>query len=321
MSDTIPFPSTNPSDGPDPMESPGGILLIDKPDGVTSHDIVAMIRRALGGVRCGHAGTLDPFATGLLVIGVGRATRLLRFLSASEKSYVGLVRLGFSTDTDDRTGTALQADSPLAFTPASLEQAIGSFTGTFDQVPPDYSARKHRGIPHYRMARKGMAVSKTPIRITVVWEEHTFQPPCHLRIRVRVSAGTYIRALARDLGSRLGCGGHLEELRRVGSGPYAVEEAIPSSASPEELRAAIRPLETIPLGLPTIVLSGDGARRVRLGASVTLPLVPDGAGPPQGPPGVDWRRLIDSEGRLVGLGEVFVPDQPGPLRIQPRIVF
>src|SRR5438093_123730 len=162
----------SPSDRPlDQAERIDGMLLVDKPQGPTSHDIVASVRRSLGAVRCGHAGTLDPFASGLLVLAVGRVTRMIRFLAGDEKTYEGLVRLGFGTDTDDRTGRPLGEARPVDFTGEDLARAVARLEGDFEQVGPAYSARKHQGVRHYRLARRGRDVPRRAARVRVEWHE------------------------------------------------------------------------------------------------------------------------------------------------------
>jgi tRNA pseudouridine(55) synthase len=312
---------------------PDGLILIDKPEGPTSHDVVDAVRRTLGGVRCGHAGTLDPFASGLLVLAVGKGTRLLRFLSQSAKSYEGLVRLGLATETDDRTGRPLAEPRSVAFSDSDLQEALRALQGEFEQIAPDYSARKHRGVPHYRLARRGREVPKKPTRVRVRWEQCRRLEPDLLRIRLTVSAGTYIRALARDLGEMLRCGGHLEALRRLTSGPFGIEDAIPAASDAAALRAALIPLEMIPLGLPTIRMDDDAAQKFRSGAVVPIQGVTGEAGAREsGTGGVEaagieagarvkgWVRLLDHRGILLGLGQV--DDLPeGTAAVKPRIVF
>lgn len=319
-----------------------GLLLVQKPEGPTSHDVVEAVLRALGGARCGHAGTLDPFASGLLVIGVGQATRLLRFLSGADKSYEGAIRFGVATDTDDRAGRELHDPRPTAFTDEDLARALTAQTGAFEQVPPAFSARKQGGVPSYRLARRGLEATRPPSPVRVAWEECRREETDLLRIRVTVSAGTYIRAIARDLGEALGCGAHLESLRRTRSGTLRVEDAVvlpPGFASagrprragasaapvlsfPSEtmsaealahvgpaLRAALVPLAAIPLGLPAESLVEEEARRIRTGSALTREL----AGPVSG-----YVRLIGPAGELVAVAEAGLS---GDFRLlRPRIV-
>jgi tRNA pseudouridine55 synthase len=251
-----------------------GLLLVDKPEGPTSHDIVGSVRRALGGLRCGHAGTLDPFATGLLVVAVGRATRLLRFLERADKTYSGLIRLGWRTTTDDRTGIRLGEVLAVEATDEAIARAAAALEGDLMQLPPAFSARKHEGVRHYRLARRGRAVPLKESPVTIRWLACERLARDLVRCHVRVSAGTYIRALARDFGALLGCGGHLEALRRTGSGPFRVEDALAVPAGRGEAPAADRlaratiPIDEIPLGLPARKLTEEEARAVEAGRPI-----------------------------------------------------
>jgi tRNA pseudouridine55 synthase len=209
---------------PDP--SAGGLVLIDKPAGITSHDAVAGVRRALGLKKVGHAGTLDPLATGLLVMGVGRGTRLLRFLGDSPKLYEGTGVLGLETSTLDAQGEVV-AERPVDVTESQLRQAMGAFEGDIEQTPPAYSAVKVRGERLYRAARRGEPL-EAPSRSVHIYAFNLrrFEPP-RFDFRVRCSGGTYVRSLVADVGTALGCGAHLAALRRTAIGPFGVEEARP----------------------------------------------------------------------------------------------
>jgi tRNA pseudouridine55 synthase len=288
-----------------------GLLLIDKPPGPTSHDIVQVVRRALGVSRVGHAGTLDPFASGLLVIAVGRATRLLRFLTAGDKAYEGEIRLGFATDTDDRTGAPLHETRPVDVAHARLDEILHALSGEFDQIPPIYSARKNQGVPLYRLARQGRAVERAATRVRVRWIATALPAPDLVRFRVIVSAGTYVRALARDIGEALGCGAHLESLRRTASGSFTVEEALAFPPQAADLLASIRPIDSIPLGIPTIELGPEACRSLCTGRT---------AEEPPGRPGeaAPWIRVVDLEGRLVAIAEG--EGAPGSRILLPRVV-
>jgi len=215
------------------------MLLIDKPAGITSHDVVSEARRALRTRRIGHAGTLDPFATGVLVVLVGRTTRLAQFLSGAEKEYEATVRLGYATDTGDLTGTRV----PTGFTTEAtefhrekVETAMASLRGDLEQTPPMYSAKKLGGRKLYELARRGEEVERRPVRVTVSEFELSSKNgsllnlnddgTTDLRVRVVCSAGTYIRTLAEDLGKQLGVGAHLVELRRTRAGCFEIAVAI-----------------------------------------------------------------------------------------------
>jgi len=202
-----------------------GALLVDKPAGVTSHDVVAICRRALGTRSVGHTGTLDPFATGLLVVLVGKATRLARFLDGFEKEYEATVRLGQGSDTDDSTGT-LTANTPdFGLRTSDLQEALRGFLGTQHQLPPAFSAKKIDGQRAYARARKGEAVVLTPVEVTIHSAQLLQYEWPDVRIRCTVSTGTYIRSLARDLGTKLGTLAHCAELRRTRIGGFRATDA------------------------------------------------------------------------------------------------
>lgn len=251
-----------------------GLLLVDKPAGVTSHDVVLAARRAFGESRIGHAGTLDPFATGLLVLLLGRATRLLPHLDGVPKEYEATIALGRETDTDDREGVTLRecprpADEAIA-------EAIVQLTGTLEQVPPAYSAKRVGGRRAYEAARAGDVLALAASRVTVYGWHDVVRDGDTLRATIACGGGTYIRALARDLGRLTGSAAHLSALRRVRSGPFRVAEAVALDA----LRAGearLRPaLDALP-AIPHVVLDADDAERVLRGIAVSRRLDADRA--------------------------------------------
>ena len=201
-----------------------------KPAGPTSHDVVDLVRRALGEQRVGHLGTLDPFAKGLLVLVVGRATRLAPFAAEWPKSYDGVIRLGVTTDTDDATGAVLATAPWTGVTPAQLADVVGSFRGGYEQRPPAYSAVKIEGERAYRRARRGETVVPEPRAVEIRELEIVEAAVPDLHFRATVSAGTYVRSLARDIGAALGCGAHLTALRRTSVGPLRLTDAVPPDA-------------------------------------------------------------------------------------------
>lgn len=213
----------------------GGLLLVDKPAGVTSHDVVAAVRRAAGTRRVGHAGTLDPFATGLLVVAVGPVTRLLPYVVGEPKVYEATIRFGAATDTDDSTGQVVR-EAPVpagaldSHSGAPLHEAVRALTGPLQQRPPAFSAKHVGGTRAYALARRGEAVDLPPVPVTVDRWELLGRDGNDLRVRIHCGAGTYIRALARDLGERLGTAAHCLALRRVRSGPLSVGDAVPADA-------------------------------------------------------------------------------------------
>lgn len=210
-----------------PVPDSGGVLPVDKPSGPTSHDVVALARRALDIRKIGHTGTLDPFASGLLLLCVGPATRIAEYLVGAAKTYEAVARLGVRTDTLDLEGRVVQEEEGWRdIGRERLDEAIRGLTGTQDQVPPAFSAKKVRGEAAYRKARRGEVVELAPARVTVHALEVTSFAPPDVRLRLRCSSGTYVRAIARDLGEALGVGAHLRELRRTAVGPMRVENAV-----------------------------------------------------------------------------------------------
>ena len=206
-----------------------GILLIDKPSGLTSHDIVAAIRKRSGIRKVGHAGTLDPMATGLLLLLLGSYTKRSLFFSGFDKEYEAVIRLGIATDTGDREGTVIaqREIDGVSLSEDFMTRCISSFRGTLQQVPPMYSAKKIGGKKLYQYARKGMAVEREPRMVTIQKMEIADIALPYIRILVACSKGTYIRQLAHDIGEKIGCGAHLASLRRTGIGPFSIQDAIP----------------------------------------------------------------------------------------------
>lgn len=231
-----------------------GILIIDKPGGVTSHDVVQRARKLLKTSRVGHLGTLDPMATGVLLLCIGKATRIGRFLETSPKEYIGEIRFGFATTTYDREGEAVGSVQTLAHSRVVIEDAMGRLTGAFDQKPPRISAKKMGGIPSYKLARRGVDLEPIAVPVEVfTFELTSFAPPL-VGFRAVCSSGTYVRSLAHDLGEHLGCGAHLESLRRVRSGDFSIDDAVLAG---EGLADSIVPLDDLLTRLPRIEIEGD----------------------------------------------------------------
>jgi tRNA pseudouridine55 synthase len=275
-----------------------GVLVVDKPAGPTSHDIIDRVRRALGERRVGHTGTLDPFATGVLVVCVGKATRLARFLAEGEKVYRATVRLGFATDTDDLLGAALSAPRPVHIGREALAAAAGALTGDLDQVPPAYSAKRVEGRRLYELARAGRTAARPPARVHVSAFEVLEVRDDQVDVLVRCSPGTYVRALARDLGERLSVGGHLVALRRLMSGGFTPEHGVHGDRLGADSGEYLKPLAGLLPDLPAVRLSAAGLAAVRHGRDVTrAEMIED---PPEGSPS-RWWRLLDEESDLVGL--------------------
>jgi tRNA pseudouridine55 synthase len=255
-----------------PVTAASGLVIVDKPAGCTSHDVVARIRRLAGTRRVGHAGTLDPMATGVLVVGVEKATRLLGHLTLTEKEYLATIRLGQATDTGDAEGTVTAAAPASGLSLAQVRTAAAVLTGTIQQVPPATSAVKVDGKRAYRLARQGLAPVLAARAVTV--GEFTITDPrpagdlLDVTAAVRCSSGTYVRALARDLGESLGVGGHLTMLRRVRVGPYRLSAAHTLAELASGLRL-IPLVEAAATAFPVRALTAAEAHSLSHGASLS----------------------------------------------------
>ena len=250
-----------------------GIVIVDKPQGWTSQDVTARLRRVYATRRIGHGGTLDPMATGVLPVFVGRATRGVEFFEHAEKTYDTVLLLGRTTDTQDVTGATL-AEKPVHLSPADIDRVLPRFRGDILQVPPMYSALKVNGKKLYELARKGQEVERQPRPITVFELTNLGFDGIRLSLRVKCSKGTYIRTLCQDIGEALGCGGCMEALRRVRAGEYGIEDAVPleqllESETPERY---LRGLDTMFAHCPAVTLTANQEKRCRNGNPFSSPL-------------------------------------------------
>lgn len=295
------------------------ILLVDKPPGCTSHDVVLRLRRALGDKRVGHAGTLDPFATGLLLALVGRGTKLFPMLSCQDKEYEGVIRLGIETETGDPTGPVTRRADPGRITRAAIDEVARSFVGRMDQTPPMTSAVKHNGQPLYKLSRKGVVVERKPRSIRIDCFDVLEVAGETVGFRTRCSKGTYVRTLALEFGDRLGVGAHLESLRRTAIGACRVESAatlpVVEASDPRDLlvRHGLSLADAL-ADVPGLRLNPGGVRKVRCGAYPTpadmldFDAVPDAG---------RFVRLLDPTGELVAVGRAVEPE---PTRTPPARV-
>lgn len=252
-----------------------GLLVVDKPAGMTSHDVVAHVRRLCGQRQVGHAGTLDPLATGVLILCLGRATRLSEYLQAHPKRYQATLRLGETTDTFDADGQVVRQAPVPPLTSAELSDYLQRFRGVIQQRPPAFSAVKCSGVPAYRRARRGEAID-LPARTVQIAELRLLEwSSPHLRLEIVCSAGTYIRSLAHDLGEAIGCGAHVVALRRLASGPFTVADAITWSelekGAPEAWQKRILPLAAAVADLPAARLDEQMLRAVAHGQAIVIP--------------------------------------------------
>lgn len=293
-----------------------GLLIIDKPAGLTSHDVVNRVRRVLRTKRVGHTGTLDPFATGVMVVLVGQATRLAQFIDKDEKEYEATILFGFETDTGDNTGSPRSDDrSPRPLQPDEVESALSRFRGEIDQVPPMYSAKKIDGKKLYEHARKGVQVARKAQKVTISKLEiidgsalAAAEPT--LRIRVACGAGTYVRVLAEDIGRAVGIGAHLTELRRTRSGRFEIKDAltIEALADHPDAESVLLPMERAVEHLGEFVLPQDRVAKTRNGMSTRirdLPFADD-----------ETLRILSPEGDLIAVGRYSAEDSS----VQPTVV-
>ena len=253
-----------------------GIVIVDKPQDWTSQDVTARLRRVFNTRRIGHGGTLDPMATGVLPVFVGRATRGVEFFEHAEKTYETVLRLGLTTDTEDITGTVL-TEMPVSVIDEQIEAALAVFRGQIMQIPPMYSALKVNGQKLCDLARKGKTVERQPRPITIHELTLLERTENALRLRVRCSKGTYIRTLCKDIGEQLGCGGCMESLRRVSAGEYTIDEAVPlqellDTDQPEKY---LRDVDTMFRNYPAVTLTANQEKRCRNGNTFSVKL-PEG---------------------------------------------
>jgi tRNA pseudouridine55 synthase len=299
----------------DEAPGPAGVLVVDKPRGVTSHDMVDAARRWLGTRRVGHLGTLDPLATGVLPLAVRAATKLIPYVDGT-KTYWSRLRLGVATDTLDAEGRVLRRHEGPLPDEAAVREALAAFEGDVEQVPPMYSAVKHGGVPLYKLARRGEQVERKPRTVHVASIRLLAWDPPDLEVEVVCSPGTYVRVLAADLGERLGCGGHLADLRRTRNGPFGIEAA----ATPEVLEAEARQgkLEArlVPparaVGLPAVPLDAEQVRRVLHGGEIRVGRLAREA------PGGRYAGL-DASGSLLAILELGPAGILRPVRVLPSL--
>jgi len=289
----------------------GGVLPVDKPAGPTSHDAVAAVRRALRTRQVGHTGTLDPFASGLLLVCVGPATRLAEYLTGMPKTYLATMRLGVATDTDDLTGDMIaSSDDWRSISREQVEAALATQVGTIQQLPPLYSAKKVAGERMYAAARRGEEVERTPSAVTIYTIRLTSFDLPDVEFEVECGAGTYIRAIARDVGDALGVGGHLRTLRRTAVGPHSVDGAVPLSELGDAERVAaamLAPLEAV-AQMPRVVVDEAGLALLRHGRAVPAsPETPSGAAVALASEGGELLAVGERHGDVVRPRKVFIP--------------
>jgi tRNA pseudouridine55 synthase len=308
-----------------------GILVVDKPQGKTSHDVVEGVRRLIGFRQIGHLGTLDPLATGVLVLALGRATRLARFYASRRKRYTCAVRFGFATDTYDADGEALSADGAPTLDAAQIEALAGQFTGKLQQVPPSFSAKKIHGRPAHELARKHKEVNLAPVEVEVHEFKLTGCEGSIARFTVECGSGTYIRSLANDMGKLHGSGAHLAEIVRTAVGEFTLDHAVTFQELMEDAKAGkladrVIRLENLLSDLPRANVLPIVEKRVRHGATFNLPLAqiqPGKTTAAQGAPAQldsgEWKpsrlRVFNQQGQLIAIAEPVVPRTYRPVLV------
>jgi tRNA pseudouridine55 synthase len=301
----------------------GGVLVIDKPSGWTSHDVVAKIRNITKIKKVGHTGTLDPFATGVLPLTLGRATRLTDYFLRSDKIYRGLMRFGYATSTFDLEGDPLSDDSRPSLDRNRLEEVFLKYVGVVDQTLPPYSAKKVRGKPLYSYARKGIKIETTTKQVVIKSLNLLGVSGSEVEFELECSAGTYARSLAHDIGQYYGCGAHLVSLRRIKSGEFPIEAAVPLSDGRDFLPrdyflARITPMKDLLSEIPAIVISPGDRQKVVHGADLNL-LTNTWE--------TDEYRLLDETGDLIALArrlQTFLSPVAQPVhwvRVHPHVIF
>ncbi len=296
-----------------------GILIINKPEGITSHDVVWRARKILNGEKTGHTGTLDPFATGVIVVLVGRATRLAQFLDSDIKEYEAIIRFGFETTTGDKTGKPKAVANPeLQLIKEDVEDVLSEFKGEIEQMPPMFSAKKVKGKKLYNLARKGIEIERNPIRVTIheIGISDTEQKLDNTEVAIRVvcTAGTYIRTLAEDIGKKVGIGAHLAELHRTRAGKFDISKAVTLDelkqiAAKNELDKILISMNEALAHLPKAELVGDQVEKTHHGTKLKFESDDFKNGDPV--------RMVDQNGNLVAVGAYDELDKS----VQPKTVF
>ena len=287
--------------------------MVDKPGGLTSHDVVNRLRQLSGIRKIGHLGTLDPIATGVLPLLIGRATRLAQFFSSGEKKYDARIRFGWATDTYDRDGKPVSEAVAPTFTREQIETALAPFRGEFLQTPPPFSAKKIAGTPAYRLARKQIAVELQPVAVKVFSLDLVEFDGITARVRVHCSAGTYLRSIAHEVGRRLGCGAFLESLRRTSSGEFTEDQAhsleqLRELAAEDLLAQAIIPARELLPQFPNATVDLLTAGQIRQGKDFRLsPFVDRG--------GAKRVKAVSQQGELIAIGEARLPHLYHPILV------
>jgi tRNA pseudouridine55 synthase len=288
-----------------------GVIVVDKPEAWTSHDVVNKVRRIANTKKVGHLGTLDPIATGVLPLVIGRATRLAQFYVHSDKIYEGIVRFGWATDTYDRAGTPAGEKTEVRLDPLELERLLDRFRGEFLQTPPPVSAKKIEGRRAYELTRSGVAVAIEPVKVHVYELTVLEIDDADVRLRAHCSGGTYLRSIAHELGQAMGCGAHLHQLRRTASGEFEIGLArtltqLESLAAEQRLTDALVPAADLLPGIPSVYVDELTTAQIRHGRNFA-------ASPFRAMPAAQHVKAITAQGELVAIGEAVLPNLYHPM--------
>jgi tRNA pseudouridine55 synthase len=286
----------------------GGIVVVDKPAGISSAKVVAALKKASGAKKAGHTGTLDPFATGVLVCCLNQATRLAGFLLKGDKCYEALIRLGVETDTQDITGEVIARAREVTVGEDQIRRVVEGFQGRIRQLPPVYSALKHRGVPLYRLARRGTPVQKPPREVTIDSIRVLSVALPHVRLAIQCSAGTYVRTLSADIGRTLGCGGYLKALRRLASSGFSIEEALSLEMLEElagkgALTSRVIPMTRALKGMPKVIADKVLAQKISHGQRLGHGDIERIGKVPAGQQPTGKIQVIDQRNRLIAVLE------------------
>lgn len=290
-----------------------GVIIVDKPREWTSHDVVGKMRRLAGTRKIGHLGTLDPGATGVLPLVIGRATRLAQFFTRNDKTYQGVIHFGYSTDSYDMDGVATSPETPVTLDLPALETLLDRFRGEIQQVPPPVSAKKIAGRPAYELARKGQPVELEPVTVTVHDLQLLDVEGCEATILLHCSAGTYVRSIAHDAGRALGCGAFLKSLRRTASGDFTIERArtleeLAALAHEGRLQEALIPAAELLPAFPAELVDAITAGHIRNGRDFRV-------SPFQAREGTRYVKAVTPQGELVAIGEARLPHLYHPVLV------
>jgi tRNA pseudouridine55 synthase len=290
-----------------------GVIIVDKPREWTSHDVVNKMRRLAGTRKIGHLGTLDPGATGVLPLVIGRATRLAQFFTRNDKTYQGVIHFGYSTDSYDMDGVATSAETPVALDLEALESLLDRFRGEIQQVPPPVSAKKVAGRPAYELARKGQPVELEPVTVTIYELQLLGVEGCEATVLLRCSGGTYVRSIAHDAGQALGCGAFLKSLRRTASGDFNIERArtleeLATLVHEGRLKDALIPAAELLPAFPAELVDAITAGHIRNGRDFRV-------SPFQAREGTRYVKAVTPQGELVAIGEARLPHVYHPVLV------